>query len=68
MKLYDDDEIDNDGKDNKEQRAQKIANLWMEMQKYGLPPPELANNMQTGLMNSENEMTPEKLENECVLM
>jgi hypothetical protein len=66
MKLYDEETYN--GKDDKEQRAQKIANLWMEMQKYGLPPPELANNMQTGLMNSENEMTSGKLENECVLM
>ena len=46
----------------KEVVASKIANLWMQMQKHGLPPQELANDLHS---SSNHE---EKMMNDCVIM
>ena len=48
LQLYEEDSLppssinSEESKAAKEARATLIANLWIEMQNYGLPPPELA--------------------------
>jgi hypothetical protein len=63
LKCYSEETIDSTSE--KDKRAQKIANLWMEMQQYGLPPPELAANLHDANISSSSDP---RIENECSLM
>jgi hypothetical protein len=66
MKIYNDDTTEE--KTEEDVRAQKIANLWMEMQKYGLPPAELTGNLHSDETSSGLMKGGGNLENECSIM